>query len=82
MQRRASGLVLVGVLAVTACSGGDKPITEQSCDELATTYDSVVEVLRNSDAPFEETQEASEAAGDIENRQAELGGCPGEPSLQ
>ena len=60
----------------------EKPISQQSCSELAKTFNGIAEVQSQPDSSFEDKQQSMTDADELNKRVDELGGCPGEPSLQ
>lgn len=77
-------LAMLG-LAVAGCSdGGDKPISEQTCAELADTFRELkaVDATITPESDPEILRQNSVDATALNDRVDELGGCPNEPALQ
>jgi outer membrane murein-binding lipoprotein Lpp len=73
-------VIAAAVVSVSVLAGCDKPISQQSCGELASTLEDIQDRLNSDD--FDTTSEATKDADELNERVDELGGCPDEPSLQ
>lgn len=79
--RRGAVLLLTIGLTLVGCGGGDKPISDQSCHELAATLKDIQKRLA-PDKDFNTQSQATKDAGQLNDPVDALGGCPDEPSLQ
>jgi hypothetical protein len=76
-------LMVAGAItaAVIVASNRDRPISEQSCAELADTLADIQDRLAPGE-DFDTQREATKDASELNDRVDELGGCASEPSLQ